>query len=206
MVVGIGEKSIDCDQRRDSREDGQDGVVGHAGSERQDPMLRHVVEDPQQDVLPPASGISDERVDLAAANVHVNVKIIGAAARCIDGASVRIVICREVFSATATPSRTRSDAKVQPFEDACIRGSAHLRRPLFYEPSLLVFRPDNRLMRENVPAAATGGPAGAIASSSRMVGDGVTVGLGTLSGEKWKADRAGHGQKAESLPNVSRLL
>ena len=54
----IREQSIHGDQRRDGRKDGQNAVVRHARRERQQPMLRYVAIDAQQDALP-ALGISE---------------------------------------------------------------------------------------------------------------------------------------------------
>ena len=51
-AAGIGEQTIDGDERRDGRKNGEQAIVGHAGGEREDAVLADVAVDPPEDVLP----------------------------------------------------------------------------------------------------------------------------------------------------------
>ena len=62
----IGEEAVDGDEGGDRREDGEQGIIGHAGRHRHDPVLAELLIGAPQDVLPAASRDLSRRVGLSA--------------------------------------------------------------------------------------------------------------------------------------------
>ena len=120
----IREQSINRDQSRDGRKDSQNAVVGHARSERQDPMLRYVRIDAQQDVLPAARGDFRRRGRPTAATVVLERATVRPCGRGEDGGDVvRVfVTCEEVFRSDRDTQQSKTDATSQPLDDD--RGSS----------------------------------------------------------------------------------